>query len=141
MRWRPCYNGFMRTLTGYVTRLFLVVIFFSAVSATNAANTPTGRLIVIRVANFGWNIAANLKIDGRTVSNIVQGRKYDHPIPAGRHVLTISAVPNVIMSEPSSITINVRPGGTYIFTAMWDSYHVYLQATNLSSAEIARMAL
>jgi hypothetical protein len=55
--------------------------------------------------------------------------------------LTISAVPNVIMSEPSSITINVRPGGTYIFTAMWDSYHVYLQATNLSSAEIARMAL
>ena len=49
---------------------------------------------MIRVANFGWNLAANLKIDGQTVANIVQGRRYDHRIPAGRHVLTVSAVPN-----------------------------------------------
>lgn len=130
----------MRTSPGYVTRFFLIVVFFSAVSIANAAN-PSGRLIVIRVANFGWNVAANLKIDGRTVANIVQGRKYDHPIAAGRHVLTISAVPNVIMSESSSITVNVRPGGTYVFTAMWDSYHVYLQPTTLSPAEMARLGL
>ncbi|MGE5212855.1 MAG: hypothetical protein ACM3NN_04075 [Nitrospirota bacterium] len=130
----------MRTSPSYVTRFFLIAVFFSAVSVPNAAN-PTGRLIVIRVANFGWNVAANLKIDGRTVANIVQGRKYDHPIAAGRHVLTVSAVPNVIMSESSSITVNVRPGGTYIFTAMWDSYHVYLQPTTLSPAEMARLGL
>lgn len=130
----------MRTSPGYVTRFFLIVVFFSAVSIANAAN-PSGRLIVIRVANFGWNVAANLKIDGRTVANIVQGRKYDHPIAAGRHVLTISAVPNVIMSESSSITVNVRPGGTYVLTAMWDSYHVYLQPTTLSPAEMARLGL
>ena len=49
---------------------------------------------MIRVANFGWNLAANLKIDGQTVANIVQGRRYDHRISAGRHVLTISVVPN-----------------------------------------------
>jgi hypothetical protein len=130
----------MRTSPGYIARFFLILIFFSAVSVANATK-PSGRLVVIRVANFGWNVAANLKIDGRTVANIVQGRKYDHPIPAGRHVLTISAVPNAIMSEPSSITVNVRPGGTYIFTAMWDSYHVYLQPTTLSSAEMARLGL
>jgi hypothetical protein len=130
----------MRTSTSYCARFFLILIFFSAISAANAAN-PSGRLIVIRVANFGWNVASNLKIDGRTVANIVQGRKYDHHIAAGRHVLTISAVPNVIMSEPSSITLNVRPGGTYVFTAMWDSYHVYLQPTTLSSAEMARLGL
>lgn len=130
----------MRTSPSYISRFFLILIFFSAVSVANATN-PRGRLIVIRVANFGWNVAANLKIDGRTVANIVQGRKYDHPISAGRHVLTISAVPNAINSEPSSITVNVRPGGTYIFTAMWDSYHVYLQPTTLSSAEMARLGL
>ena len=128
----------MRTLPGYITRFFLILIFLSAVSMANAATKPSGRLVVIRVANFGWNVAANLKIDGRTVANIVQGRKYDHPIPAGRHVLTISAVPNAINSEPSSITVNVRPGGTYIFTAMWDSYHVYLQPTTLSPAQLAK---
>jgi hypothetical protein len=128
----------MRTAPGCIARSFLIFVVFSAISASSAATSPSGRLVVIRVANFGWNVAANLKIDGRTVANIVQGRRYDHPIPAGRHVLTISAVPNVINGEPSSITVNVRPGGTYIFTAMWDSYHVYLQPTTLSPAELAR---
>jgi hypothetical protein len=128
-------------LISYLPKFLLIVVFFSSLSLAKAATSPSGRLIVIRVANFGWNVAANLKIDGRTVSNIVQGRKYDHPIPAGPHVLTISAVPNVIMSDPSSITVNVRPGGTYIFTAMWDSYHVYLQPTPLSPADMVRLGL
>ena len=131
----------MRTLTSYISRFLLILVFFSAVSLANAALKPGGRLIVIRVANFGWNIAANLKIDGQTVANIVQGRRFDHRIPAGRHVLTISAVPNVQMSQPTSITVNVRPGGTYIFTALWDSDQVYLRPTTLSPAEMAKLGL
>jgi hypothetical protein len=131
----------MRTLTRYIGRFFLIFILFSAVSAANAAARPDGRLIVIRVANFGWNVAAGLKIDGRTVMNIVQGRRYDHRIPAGRHVLTISAVPNNDLRAPSSITVNVRPGGTYIFTAVWDSDRVFLQPTTLSPAETAKLGL
>ncbi len=107
---------------------------------TDAAK-PGGRLIVIRAANFGWNIAANLKIDGRTVANIVQGRRYDHRIPAGRHVLTVSAVPNNDIRQPTSITLNVRLSGTYIFTAVWDSDHVYLRPTSLSPAEMAKLGL
>jgi hypothetical protein len=131
----------MRTLTSYVSRFLLILIFLSAVSLANATAKPGGRLIVIRVANFGWNIAANLKIDGQTVANIVQGRRYDHHIPAGRHVLTISAVPNIVLGQPTSITVNVRPGGTYIFTALWDSDHVYLRPTTLSPAEMAKLGL
>jgi hypothetical protein len=96
---------------------------------------------VIRVANFGWNVAANLKIDGQTVANIVQGRRYDRRIAAGRHVLTISAVPNIVLGQATSITVNVRPGGTYIFTALWDSDHVYLRPTTLSPAEMAKLGL
>ena len=96
---------------------------------------------MIRVANFGWNLAANLKIDGRTVANIVQGRRYDHRISAGRHVLTIAVVPNLQLSQPTSITVNVRPGGTYIYTALWDSQNVYLQPTTLSPAEMAKLGL
>jgi len=59
----------MRTLASY-SRFFLILIFFSAVSVANAAAKPGGRLIVIRVANFGWNVAANLKIDGQTVRTL-----------------------------------------------------------------------
>jgi hypothetical protein len=131
----------MRTVTSYLSRFVLILIFFAAVSLANAAAHPGGRLIVIRVANFGWNVAANLKIDGQTVGNIVQGRRYDHRISAGRHVLTVSAVPNNDLRQPSSITVNVRPGGTYIFTALWDSDHVYLRPTTLSPAEMAKLGL
>jgi hypothetical protein len=131
----------MRFLTSYISRFLLILILFSAVSVANGAAKTSGRLIVIRVANFGWNLAANLKVDGQTVANIVQGHRYDHRISAGRHVLTVSVVPNTQSSQPTSITVNVRPGGTYIFTALWDSDHVYLRRTTLSPAEMAKLRL
>ena len=131
----------MRTVTSYISRFLLILIFFSTVSVANASAKSGGRLIVIRVANFGWNLAANLKINGQTVANIVQGRRYDHRIAAGPHVLTVSVVPNLQASQPTSITVNVRPGGTYIFTALWDSDHVYLRPTTLSPAEMAKLGL
>ena len=83
-------------------------------SAETAVAQPAGRLIVLRTANFGWNLALNLKIDGRTAANIVQGGRYDDFLPAGRHVLTVSAVPNY---QPTSTVLNVQHGQTYVFTA------------------------
>src|SRR5205823_10558840 len=53
-------------------------------SAETAVAQPGGRLIVLRAANFGWNLALNLKIDGRTAANIGQSRRYDDFVPAGR---------------------------------------------------------
>lgn len=58
-------------------------------SAETAVAQPGGRLIVLRAPNFGWNLALNLKIDGRTAANIVQGRRYDHFAPGGRSLLAI----------------------------------------------------
>jgi hypothetical protein len=102
------------------TKLLLILVFVCAVSIGSAATKPGGRLIILRIANFGWNLALNLKIDGRTAANVVQGRRYDHFVPAGRHVLTVSAVPNAYYSEPTSTVLNVRSGQTYVFTASWD---------------------
>ena len=130
----------MRTLTSCISKFLFIFIFSSVAAVADAATAnQSGRLMVIRVANFGWNLAANLKIDGQTVANIVQGRRYDHRISAGRHVLTVSVVPNIEFSNTTSITLNVRPGGTYIFTAVWDSDHVYLRPTSLSPPEMARL--
>jgi tetratricopeptide (TPR) repeat protein len=83
-------------------------------SAETAVAQPGGRLIVLRAANFGWNLALNLKIDGRTAANIVQGRSYDQFVPEGRHMLTVSVVSNY---QPTSTVLNVRSGQTYVFTA------------------------
>jgi tetratricopeptide (TPR) repeat protein len=83
-------------------------------SAETAVAQPGGRLIVLRAPNFGWNLALNLKIDGRTAANIVQGGRYDDFVPEGRHMLTVSAVPNY---HPMSTVLDVRHGQTYVFTA------------------------
>jgi len=73
----------------------------------------------MRSPNFGWNLALNLQIDGRTVANLVQGRRYDHFVPAGRHVLTVSSVPSYNAYAPTSTVLNVRSGQNYVFTAVW----------------------
>src|SRR5436190_24243040 len=62
-------------------------------SAETAVAQPGGRLFVLRAPNFGWNLALNLKIDGRTAANMEQSRRYDDFVPEGRHMLTVSVVP------------------------------------------------
>ena len=107
--------------------LLLILVFVCTASIGAAAAQPGGRLIVLRVPNFGWNLSLHLQIDGRTVANVVQGRRYDHSIPSGRHVLTVSAVPNNYFGQPTSTVLNVHPGRTYVFTAVWqDSNRVVL---------------
>ena len=85
-------------------------------SAETAVAQPGGRLIVLRAPNFGWNLGLNLKIDGKTAANIVQGRRYEQFVPEGRHMLTVSAVPK-LRDQPTSTVLNVRRGQTYVFTA------------------------
>jgi hypothetical protein len=116
----------MKTFTNHFGKLLLILVFVFAISMGSAAAQPGGRLVVLRSPNFGWNLAFNLKIDGRPAANVVQGRHYHAWLPAGQHVLTVHKVPYVGYLEPTSTTVNVQPGWTYVFTAMWDSQLVYL---------------
>ena len=96
---------------------------------TNVSSQPGGRLVVERSPTFGWNVAVRLKIDGTPVANISQGGRYDAPLPAGHHRLTVS----VSNTEPTSIELNVQPSRTEVFTAMWDSDRVVLRSSKLSA--------
>src|SRR5437899_9779743 len=119
----------------FVSKVLLILAFACAMSVgTVAQGSPLpGRLIVERVPNFGWNLAFHLQIDGRSVANTVQGHRYDGWVPAGRHVLTVYKVPYVGYAEPTSRTVNVQPGWTYVFTAMWDSNLVFLPRSEVLS--------
>ena len=117
----------MTTLINYFSRLLFILISVSAVSIGTAAAQPGGHLVILRSPNFGWNLAFNLEIDGRPVANVVQGRHYHAWLPAGEHVLTVRKVPYASLSEPTSIIVNIQPGWTNVFTAMWDSDLVYLR--------------
>jgi len=69
----------------------------------------------------------NLAIDGRPVGTVVQGRNYHTWLPAGHHVLTVFKVPRTGFAGPTSTTVNVKPGWSYAYTAMWDSDFVFLR--------------
>jgi hypothetical protein len=112
-------------------RFFLIFSFICAVSIGTAGARPGGNLVVLRSPNFGWNLAFNLQIDGRPVANLVQGRHYHAWLPAGEHVLTVSKVPYTGYAGPTSTTVNVQPGLTYVFTAMWDSSYVVLRPSGV----------
>jgi hypothetical protein len=121
----------MTTLTRYISRIFLILVCVSAVSIGTAAAQPAGHLVIVRSPNFGWNLAFSLQIDGRPVASVVQGRRYHAWLPAGEHVLTVRKVPYASLSEPTSITVNIQPGWTNVFTAMWDSNLVYLRPSGV----------
>jgi hypothetical protein len=125
----------MTSLTNYISRLFLILLV-SAVSIGSSAGAPAGRLIISRSPNFGWNIVVHVQIDGRDVANIVQGRRYDHLIPAGRHVLTVWPVPNLDIRIPTSTILDVRPGDVYALNAIWDSSVVLFQPQYLTPGHV-----
>jgi hypothetical protein len=138
-------NVSMRILTNFKGRLFLILVSVCAISMRSAVSQPAshlasgdyegGRLIVQRAPNFSWECAVRLQIDGRTVANVVKGRRYDRFVP-GHHVLTATAVPNYAFRQPASISLNVLSAQTYVFTATWKSDRVVLRRSTLTIAEL-----
>jgi len=120
-------------------RFFLILTFVCAVSIGTAiaeagghwGARPGGRLLILRTANFGWNAGFSLEIDGSPAATVVQGRQYHTWLPAGEHVLTIRKLPRTGISGPTSTRVNVEPGVTYVYTAMWDSDFVFLRPSSV----------
>ena len=125
----------MKPRHNFVSKVLLILAFLCAISISTVAqgSPPPGRLIVERVPNFGWNLAVHLQIDGRDAGVIVRDQRFDGFLTAGDHVLTVFPVPNRVFAPPMSTLLTVRPGYTYVFTAMWDSYLVYLRGSEVLS--------
>jgi hypothetical protein len=109
-----------------MSRIFLIsalacAIFFRSGEIQASPSHEGGRLIVQRAANFGTDLIAQLLIDGKIVADIPRAQHYEDFVSAGRHVLTVLPVPNTEFRRPTSISLNVQSGQTYIFTAVWES--------------------
>ena len=108
-------------------RFVLILALMYAVSIGTAAARSVGRLVVSRDPNLGRNLVVNLRIDNRTVANLMQGSRFDHSVWTGRRVLSVSAVPNA--SRSTSTVLDVRRGRTYVFTVArrwWDTNNIVL---------------
>src|SRR5437660_11844884 len=100
----------MKPRHNFISNVLLILVFLCAVSIGTATAQPSGRLIVLRPANLGWNLAFNLAIDGRPVGSIVQGRNYHTWLRAGHHVLTVFNMLPTGFGRSSSNSVNCRPG-------------------------------
>jgi len=118
----------MRSRRSFASKALLILAFVCAISTSNVAQAsrPLGRVVVKRVAQFGWNLYFTLQIDGTPVATIGPNHHYDGWLPAGRHVLTVRTASYEGLLQPTSITVNVKPGGTHVFTALWDSNLIFL---------------
>jgi hypothetical protein len=86
------------------------------------------RLMVRRIPNVGCNVIVDLYIDGVPVAPIGYGRTYEGFLPRGQHVLSVLRTPSPKWSTPWQMTLDVRNGQTYSFTAMGDgSGHLILK--------------
>jgi len=94
---------------------------------------PAGRLIVQRAPNFGTDLSIRLSIDGKKVSNIPRNQHYGGVLAAGRHVVTVLALPNTQSRRPTSIALTVKAGKVYIFTATWEGDRLLLRPSDYYS--------
>ena len=152
----PYGHGRIETLAAFLVGVILAVggvgICWNSLKAIGETHAPpaSGAIAVLVLA---IEPVVELPVRRRT------GRDQCHHTPAlaqmigglARHRLdegsvavataTPSSSPPAIARQPTSVTVHVRPGGTYVFTAVWDSDHVYLRPTTLSPAEMAKSGL
>ena len=75
-----------------------------------------GRLVVVGSASLGPTVVG-LRVDGAKVGEISFNRRYDAPIAAGSHVITVYPVHSLQNARPRDRQISVESGRTYTFTA------------------------
>ena len=127
-----CVMSGMRSRRSFGSKALLILACVCAISASTVTpSPPPGRVVVKREPSFGWNLAFHLQIDGRSVATIGKGHYYDGWLPAGRHLLTVNTASYVGLPQPTSTIVNVEPGGTYVFTALWDSNLIFLRPSGV----------
>jgi hypothetical protein len=88
-------------------------------SSALAPSTDNARLLISRSADFGTIDYVHLFIDGVKVANLGINETYETALPPGEHVLSISTSPRVD-ERLSAQRVNLEPGKTYTFTAVWE---------------------
>lgn len=95
-------------------------------AAKQQKSEEAGRLVIVRSANMG-SIVVGLSIDGKETAKINFGGRYDAPLAAGQHVLSVVPIPNREHAQPSQSRVTVQPGQTYKFTAKQSDVAIVLK--------------
>ncbi len=92
-----------------------------------AKSEGAGRLVILRSASLGSTIVG-VKIDGNLVGQIDYNSRYDAPIAAGPHVLSVySTIGRRGTEKPAEKRITVEAGKTYTYTAVHKDIQLILK--------------
>jgi hypothetical protein len=109
----------------YIVSLACAGLIFTgcATNQPGAATAPippnSGHLLIYRVPNFGSGLSLTVSVDGHDVGSFTEGRNYSGYLPAGQHVITGRVDPYQAGKGPARMTITVKAGQTYSYTAAW----------------------
>lgn len=92
--------------------------------------SKSGRLIVQRAPNFGTDLSIRLWVDGKKAADIPRNQHYGGVLAAGRHTVIALALPNTQSRRPTSMTLRMKAGKVYIFTAMWEGDRLVLRPSD-----------
>jgi hypothetical protein len=129
----------------YLILMITSLLFFSGYAASQASSNSQSRravkgsgvvqpvrggarLIIRRSPDLGNFVHVNLYVDGVAAATIGYGSTYKGLLPPGRHVLSLLPTPNPKWRTPWEMTLDVRSGQTYRFTAEGDSGYLILRA-------------
>ena len=112
------YSKHMKTYKSKAIALALTAACALLFGATTAyAERGVGYLVISRAPDLGNNVVVEVRIQGFKAGGILWGQNYERALAAGRHVVTVKLGPAQYTYLPSSVTLNVHPGGTYRFQA------------------------
>jgi hypothetical protein len=129
----PNPNSFqlMKTLIFKVTGVSILTIVISAAAITSLVAkekaavsgavfatglSDGGRLVIKRAPSLGNRLVVGLKIDGESVS-IGYGHTYRAYLRPGHHTLAVMATPRPQNAEGWQMSLDVKTGQTYTYTA------------------------
>jgi len=105
------------------SRIFLILAVACAIflgAGEGRATSQGARLIVQRAPNFGNERVVKLWIDRRMVAEIPRDQHYEGFVSGGHHTLSVLGLPDTESRRPTAMSLTLKSGRTYIFTATWD---------------------
>jgi hypothetical protein len=104
-------------------RIFLILAVACAIflgAGEGRATSQGARLIVQRAPNFGNERVVKLWIDRGMVAEIPRDQHYEGFVSGGHHTLSVLGLPDIESRRPTAMSLTLKSGRTYIFTATWD---------------------
>ena len=115
----------MKLLVGRFFGLLAVVLLALQPATVEAQHGNAARLTVHRSRTSAMALPLFSMSMARRYDDFARTR-YDGVLSPGRHVLTATVAPNVMMSRTFQRAIDVQAGRTYSFTAKWMGTDVVL---------------